>query len=77
MWLRTALEIFKRLDKRVYQGKAPRVVAAALAYLAAERLGLYVRTQAIAKILNVSKYSVRDTAWRLRRYMQKEEAARI
>ena len=65
-----ALEIFQRLDKRVYQGKAPKVIAAALAYLAAERLGLHVRARTIARILNVSKYSVRDTAWRLRRQIE-------
>ena len=62
-----ALEIFKRLDRRVYQGRSPRVVAASLAYIAAERLGLYVRERIIAEILDVSKLSIRDMAWRLRR----------
>ena len=66
----TALEIFKRLDKRVYQGRSPRVVAAALAYIAAERLGLYTHKRVIAEILNVSKLSIRDTATRLRRRLQ-------
>ena len=68
----TALEIFKRLDKRVYQGRSPRVVAAALAYIAAERLGLYVHKRVIAKILNVSKFSIRDTATCLRKQLQEE-----
>ena len=65
-----ALEIFQRLDKRVYQSKSPRVVAATLAYLAAERLGIYVRKSTIAAILGVSKLSIRDTATCLRRYVQ-------
>lgn len=65
-----AMEIFQRLDKRVYQGKSPRVIAAAVTYLAAERLGLYIHKQVIAKILNVSKFSIRDTVSRLRRYVQ-------
>ena len=66
----TALEIFKRLDKRVYQGRSPRVVAAALAYIAAERLGIYAQKRVIAEILNVSKFSIRDTATHPRRYVQ-------
>ena len=65
-----ALEIFNSLDKRVYQGKSPRVIAATLAYLAAERLGLYTHKRVIAEILNVSKFSIRDTATRLRRRLQ-------
>ncbi|MEM4754821.1 transcription initiation factor IIB family protein [Pyrobaculum sp.] len=44
-----ALEMFKRLDKRVYQSRSPRVVAATLAYLAAERLGIYVHKRVIAE----------------------------
>ncbi|ABP51202.1 transcription initiation factor TFIIIB [Pyrobaculum arsenaticum] len=65
-----ALDIFKRLDKRVYQGRSPRVVAATLAYLAAERLGIYVHKRVIAEILKVSKFTIKDTVWRLRRYLQ-------
>lgn len=64
-----AMEIFKRIDKRVYQGKSPRVIAAAISYLAAEQLGFYVHKQTIAKILGISKFSIRDTASRLRRYV--------
>ncbi|AAL63960.1 TFIIB-type zinc ribbon-containing protein [Pyrobaculum aerophilum] len=64
-----ALQIFQRLDKRIYQGKSPRVIAAAVAYLAAERLGIYIHKQVIAKILGVSKFSIRDTASRLRKYV--------
>lgn len=69
-----ALEMFKRLDKRVYQGRSPRVVAATLAYLAAERLGIYVHKSVVAKILKVSKFTIKDTAWRLRRHLQEAEA---
>ena len=65
-----ALETFKRLDRRVYQEKSPRVVAAALAYIAAERLGIYVHKRTIAEILKVSKFTIKDTAWRLRRHLQ-------
>ena len=66
----TALEIFNHLDKRVYQGRSPRVVAATLAYIAADMLGIYVHKQTIAEILNVSKFSIRDTATRLRKQLQ-------
>ncbi|AFA38613.1 Transcription initiation factor TFIIIB, Brf1 subunit/Transcription initiation factor TFIIB [Pyrobaculum oguniense TE7] len=66
----TALEMFRRLDKRVYQSRSPRVVAATLTYLAAERLGIYVHKQTIAEILKVSKFTIKDTAWRLRRHLQ-------
>ena len=55
----TALEMFRRLDKRVYQGRSPRVVAATLAYLAAERLGIYVHKRVIAEILKVSIHDKR------------------
>ena len=65
-----ALEMFRSLDRRVYQGRSPRVVAASLAYIAAERLGIYVHKRTIAEILNVSKFSIRDTATRLRRHLQ-------
>ena len=67
-----ALKLFRGLDRRVYQGKSPRVVAAALAYIAADRLGLNVRKRTIAEILGVSTLSIRDTAWRLRRHLQEE-----
>ena len=70
-----ALETFKRLDKRVYQSRSPRVVAATLAYLAAERLGIYVHKSVVAEILKVSKFTIKDTAWRLRQYLQKEAEA--
>ena len=49
-------------------------MAAALAYLAAGRLGLNVRKRVIVVILGVSKLSIRDTAYRLGRYAQKEAA---
>ena len=45
-------------------------MAAALAYIAAERIGLFVHKWVVAEILNVSKFSIRDTAWRLRRHLQ-------
>lgn len=41
-----------------------------MAYLAAERLKLYVHKQTIAEILKVSKFTIKDTAWRLRRHLQ-------
>ncbi|MGB9703959.1 MAG: TFIIB-type zinc ribbon-containing protein [Pyrobaculum sp.] len=66
---KVAMEMFRKLDKRIYQGKSPRVIAAALSYLAAEQIGFYVHKQVIAKILGVSKFSIRDTASRLRRYV--------
>ena len=65
-----ALEMFRSLDRRVYQGKSPRVVAATLAYIVADRFGLYTHKRIVAEILNVSKFSIRDTAWRLRRHLQ-------
>ena len=65
-----ALETFKRLDKRVYQSRSPRVIAATLAYIAAERLGIHVHKRTIAEILKVSKFTIKDTAWRLRRHLQ-------
>ena len=60
---------FTALDKRVYQGKNPRVIAAALAYLAAEKLGFHIHKQQIAVILSISKFSIRDTVTKLRRYV--------
>ena len=48
------------------------MVAATLAYLAAERLGIHVHKRVIAEILKVSKFTIKDTAWRLRQYLQKE-----
>jgi transcription initiation factor TFIIIB Brf1 subunit/transcription initiation factor TFIIB len=51
------------------RGKNPRVIAAALAYLAAEKLGFHIHKQQIAVILNISKFSIRDTVTKLRRYV--------
>ncbi|ABP51678.1 MULTISPECIES: TFIIB-type zinc ribbon-containing protein [Pyrobaculum] len=61
-----ALEIFRNLDKRVYQGKTPKAIAAALVYLAAERAGIHIYKQTIARILGISKFTIRDTVTRLR-----------
>jgi transcription initiation factor TFIIIB Brf1 subunit/transcription initiation factor TFIIB len=66
---KAAMKMFRKLDKRIYQGKSPRVIAAALFYLAAEQFGFYVHKQTIAKILGISKFSIRDTASRLRKYV--------
>ena len=71
-----ALEIFQRLDKRVYQAKSPRVVAATLAYLATQRLGMNVRKRAIAEIPGVSALSIRDTAYRFRKHLRSRSKAR-
>jgi transcription initiation factor TFIIIB Brf1 subunit/transcription initiation factor TFIIB len=65
-----AWSIFSRIDKRVYQSKNPRAVAAALVYMAAEKRGFNVSKPQIAVILNVSKFTVRDMVGRLRRYTQ-------
>ncbi|MFN7105135.1 MAG: TFIIB-type zinc ribbon-containing protein [Pyrobaculum sp.] len=64
-----AFKLFTELDKRIWQGKNPRVVAAALVYLAAERRQLYLHKQKIAKILNISKYTIRDTVSKIRKYV--------
>ncbi|AFA38839.1 hypothetical protein Pogu_0812 [Pyrobaculum oguniense TE7] len=41
----------------------------------AERLGIYVHKSVVAEILKVSKFTIKDTAWRLRQYLQKEAEA--
>ena len=64
-----ALELFRGLDKRVYQGRSPRVVAATLAYIAAERLRLYTHKRVIAEILGVSKQTIGNAASRLRKHL--------
>ncbi|MEM4793317.1 MAG: hypothetical protein QXS00_10440 [Pyrobaculum sp.] len=48
-------------------------MAAILAYIAAERLGIYVHKRVIAETLKVSKFTIRDTAWRLKRYLQEAD----
>jgi len=65
-----ALSIFSRIDKRVYQSKNPRAIAAALVYIAAEKRGLNISKPQIAMALNISKFTVRDMVRRLRRYTQ-------
>lgn len=62
-------ELFRTLDKRVYQGKNPRVVAASIVYLAAERLGVHIIKQNIAKVVKVSKLTIRDTVSKFRKYV--------
>ncbi|MEM1888752.1 MAG: transcription initiation factor IIB family protein [Pyrobaculum sp.] len=64
-----ACDLFKNLDKRVYQGKNPRVLAASLVYLAAESLGMHIPKQSIAKVLSISKFTIRDTVSRLRKHV--------
>jgi len=66
---RVALATFQGLDKRVYQGKNPRVLAAALVYMAAEKTGYHIHKQQIALLLNISKFSIRDTVTKLRRHV--------
>jgi len=65
---RAAWSLFIKIDKRVYQSKNPRAVAAALVYMAAEERGLNIPKSQIAVILNVSKFTVRDMVRRLKRY---------
>jgi transcription initiation factor TFIIIB Brf1 subunit/transcription initiation factor TFIIB len=67
-----ALSTFQGLDKRVYQGKNPRVLAAALVYMAAEKTGYHIHKQQIALLLNISKFSIRDTVTKLRRHVDQE-----
>jgi transcription initiation factor TFIIIB Brf1 subunit/transcription initiation factor TFIIB len=64
-----AWSMFTTFDKRVYQGKNPRVIAAALVYLAAEKSGSHIYKQQIAVILNISKFTIRDTVTKLRRHV--------
>jgi len=66
---RVAMSIFQHIDKRVYQGKNPRVLAAALVYMAAEKTGHHIHKQQIALLLNISKFSIRDTVTKLRRHV--------
>lgn len=64
-----AWDLFQKLDKRVYQGKNPRVIAASVVYLAAEAMGVQIYKQTIAKIVNISKFTIRDTVSKLRRHV--------
>ena len=62
--------MFIKIDKKVYQSKNPRAVAAALVYMAAEKKGLNISRPQIAVILNISKFTIRDMVRRLKRYTQ-------
>lgn len=64
-----AIALFEKVDKLKIQGKSPRVVAAALVYLALEKLGQDIPKQKIGDILKVSKYTIRDTIPKLRKYV--------
>lgn len=66
---REALELLSTIDKRVWQGKSPRVIAASLVYLAAERLNYHFHKRQIGEIVKVSKFSIRDTVVKLRKYV--------
>jgi len=66
---REAIKLFSTIDKRAWQGKSPRVVAASLVYLAAERLNYHINKRQIGEIVNVSKFSIRDTVVKLRKYV--------
>lgn len=68
-----AMRLFSALDKRAYQGKSPRAVAAAVVYLATERARYHVHKRDIAALVNISKFTVRDTVSRLRRYVPATE----
>lgn len=67
---RAAWSLFIKIDKRFYQSKNPRAIAAALVYITAEKRGLNVSKPQIAVALNISKFTVRDMVRRLRRYTQ-------
>ncbi len=64
--LSKAVELFEKLDKRVYQGRSPRTIAAALYYLAVGDPGV-VRRSDVAAVLGINKYTVRDMAMKLRK----------
>lgn len=64
-----AIALFYRLSRRIWRGKNPRVVAASLVYIAAERKQLYIHKNNVAEIVNVSKFTVRDTVSKLRKHV--------
>jgi transcription initiation factor TFIIIB Brf1 subunit/transcription initiation factor TFIIB len=60
--LNTSIKVLESIDKRKIQGKNPRVVAGTIFYLVSNRYGLSYDKNNIAKRLNISKLSIRDTA---------------
>lgn len=64
-----ALQLFKNLDKRIYQGKNPKVLAASIVYITADKQQVYIHKSTIAKILKISKFSIRDTVLKLRKHV--------
>ncbi|MEM1597710.1 MAG: transcription initiation factor IIB family protein [Pyrobaculum sp.] len=64
-----AVRLFKNLDRRIYQGKNPKVLAASIVYIAADRQQIYIHKSNIAEILKISKYSIRDTVLKLRKHV--------
>ncbi|MGC8582864.1 MAG: TFIIB-type zinc ribbon-containing protein [Thermoproteus sp.] len=65
--LDSSIKILESIDKRKIQGKNPRVIAATIFYLVSNRYGLSYDKENIAKRLNISKLSIRDTAVYLRK----------
>lgn len=66
----TALRLIDRISKAAYQGKTPRVVAATLYYLVADMRGTHIDKSRIAGVVKISKHSIRDTASRIKKYVQ-------
>ncbi len=64
-----ATKLFYNLGRRIWRGKNPRVVAASLVYLAAEKRQRYLHKNSVAEIVNISKFTVRDTVSKLRKYV--------
>lgn len=65
--LAEAVMVLDLINKRRIQGKNPRVLAATIFYLVANKHGLSYDKDLIAKRLGVSKLSIRDTATYLRK----------
>jgi transcription initiation factor TFIIIB Brf1 subunit/transcription initiation factor TFIIB len=63
--LERAVELFNRLDRRVYQGRRPKTVAAALYYLAGDPR--IVKRSDVAAVLSINERTVRDMTERLRK----------
>lgn len=65
--LAEAIAVLDLINKRRIQGKNPRVVAATIFYLIANKHGLSYDKDLVAKRLGISKLSIRDTATYLRK----------
>ncbi|GAB6946518.1 hypothetical protein JCM16161A_06480 [Vulcanisaeta sp. JCM 16161] len=67
-WVTVYLEAEKLLDslrKSVIQSRSPPILAAAIIYCASKRLGYKFRVEDVAKVLQVSQFTLRDYARKL------------